>query len=172
MVSTTMVSTAVAFVAVALLLSPFSVSHGVATQALFWKQPQCSNIQPPPRCVHPGGGVTGQSRVKATQARMSEPLGSGALERQHPATPASFPPPGSPMPSALQLIGVWVCLCVRRSVRVSCGLGGHVRDRHRCHKGEYALVSSRFTKTAHPACPPLAQQLWTAQTVQSPNSAP
>ena len=39
-------------------------------------------------------------------------------------------------------------------MRVSCGLGGHVRDRHRCHEGEYALVSSRFTKTAHPACPP------------------
>lgn len=42
---------------------------------------------------------------------------------------------------------------MRRSVRVSCGLGGHVRDRHRCREGEYALVSSGFTKTAHPACP-------------------
>ena len=32
-------------------------------------------------------------------------------------------------------------------MRVSCGLGSHVRD-----KGEYTLVSSEFTKTAHPAC--------------------
>ena len=32
-------------------------------------------------------------------------------------------------------------------------MGGHVRDRHRCREGEYALVSSGFTKTAHPACP-------------------
>lgn len=35
-------------------------------------------------------------------------------------------------------------------------MGGHVRDWHRCLKGEYALASSRFTKTAHPACSPPA----------------
>lgn len=111
----------------------------------------------------------GQSRVTATRARPSEPLGSGASEKQHPATPTL---PSSCVPSALQLTGVWACLCVRRSVRVSCGLGGHVRDRHRCHEGEYTLVSSRFTKTAHPACPHVPQWLWASQTVQSPNSAP
>lgn len=63
-------------------------------------------------------------------------------------------------------------------MRVSCGLGGHVRDRHRCHEGEYALVSSRFTKTAHPACPPAcaphtpAALGCTGSTVPPPNFPP
>lgn len=108
----------------------------------------------------------------ARVSRERRKLGPGCLSRwgqgprRHgsPATtspPAPSCPPHSPHPPppraeprALQLTGVWACLCARRSVRVSCGLGGHVRDWHRCREGEYALVSSRFTNTAHPACPP------------------
>lgn len=40
----------------------------------------------PPGCVHLGG-ITGQSRVTATRARVSELLGSGASETQHSPTP-------------------------------------------------------------------------------------
>lgn len=109
----------------------------------------------PPRCVHLAE-VSGQSRVTATRARASAAgiRGLGDAPHTHTAFPSS-PTPLHAEPSALQVTGIWACLCVRRSVRVSCGSGGHVRDRLGCRQGEYALVSSRFTKTAHPVCSPL-----------------
>lgn len=44
--------------AVTLLPSPFSVSHGVATQALFRKHPRCSHIQPSQVCAPRGSRVS------------------------------------------------------------------------------------------------------------------
>lgn len=155
------------------LPSPFSVSHSVPPQALFRKQPRCSDLQVPPLppdvCTQ---GVTGQWRVMAAWAWVSEPLGSGASETQHPCHPQ--PPSLLPTPSrraersaAPRRLGVFVREAISEGVL---WLGRpRERDWHRCREGEYALVSSRFTKTAHPACSPACAPGALGCRVQSPN---
>lgn len=138
------------------LPSPFSVSHsaGLVPEAALVFRPS----HPPPRvCAHGGGGGTGQLRVTAAWAWGSEPLGSGASETQHlchPQPPSLLPTPlcQAERSAAPRRLGVFVREAISEGVL---WLGRpRERDGHKCREGEYALVSSRFTKTAHPACPP------------------
>lgn len=95
--------------------------------------------------------------MTAAWAWGSEPLGSGASETQHPCHPQ--PPSLLPTPpcqaersAAPRRLGVFVREAISEGVL---WLGRpRERDGHECREGEYTLVSSRFTKTAHPACPP------------------
>ena len=133
-----------------LLLPLSSQSRGSYPKPLFRKPPWCSNLQAPPRRVRTGGHGSVERRQLRPESLSR--WNQGPPRRQHPAPP----PPPTLLPALLgpsrALRNSQACLCVRRSVRVSCGLGSHVRDRHRCREGEYTLVSSEFTKTAHPAC--------------------
>lgn len=127
---------------------------------------------PPPSPGVCTQGVTGQWQVMAAWAWVSEPLGSGASETQHPCHPQ--PPSLLPTPlrraersAAPRRLGVFVREAISEGVL---WLGWpRERDWHRCREGEYALVSSRFTKTAHPACSPACAPGALGCRVQSPN---
>lgn len=109
----------------------------------------------PPGCVHPGG-ITGQLRRTATRAGCLSCWDQGPWRHSTlPPPPFLFPAPPRRAQSSAghRHLGV----CVREAISEGVlWLGGHVRDWPRCREGEYALVSSRFTKTAHPACSPPA----------------
>ena len=132
---------------------PVQSVNRVVTPDLALEAAGVQTFKPLPGCVHTGGHGSVESdsnlgwRVWAAGLR-------GLGDAAPPSSPAPYPPPyptGAEPSQALH--SSQACLCVRRSVRVSCGLGGHVRARHRCREGEYTLVISGFTKTAHPACP-------------------
>lgn len=160
---------------------PYPVSHPHHPRPCSGSSLGVQTFTSPWVCAHRAARVS-RERRKLGPGCLSR-WGQGPRRHGSPATtspPAPSCPPHSPHPPpphaeprALQLTGIWACLCATRSVRVSCGLGGHVRDWHRCREGEYALVSSRFTNTAHPACPPsLGSGSSGLHRVQSPNLAP
>lgn len=75
---------------------PTSQSVALATQALHWKRPHCSNVQAPPGCAHLGG-VSGQSRITATRARVSAAGIRGLGDELPPPPPQPSLSPPTPL---------------------------------------------------------------------------
>lgn len=133
------------------LLLPCSVSHGVATPSLCsGKPPWCLKPSGTPRRVRWGSRVRVERDSNSGQRVWAAGIRGLLGDSTPPLLHAPYPPPAPlGLANTPQLTGMFV---PGRSMRVSCGLGSHVRDRHRCREGGPALVSASSQKRPTPAC--------------------